>query len=88
MRHELLVGGLAAVAAPDSGAPPAETVDEVRRNDLATVFAAGPQTTRVTRMRADLSQAALANDAGGSDVDGALAGLLGIALLRTFKKKR
>jgi hypothetical protein len=151
--------------APDSGAAPGETVDEVRRNDLATVFAAGPQTTRVTRMRADLSQAALANDlvvgasndqselsrtyqvtqsvhdtvcppfdptqctcaggvgfgddagtgddgggsisdgptgsrpastgcavgptgAGGSDVDGALAGLLGIALLRTLKKKR
>ncbi len=34
----------------------------MREEDLATLFAEGPQSVRVTRMRADLTQAALAND--------------------------
>jgi hypothetical protein len=60
-------GGYAAIPASDAGAPDGggvagESIDDVRRDDLATVFAAGPQTTRITRLRADLSQAALAND--------------------------
>jgi MYXO-CTERM domain-containing protein len=60
-------GGYAAIPTSDAGAGDAgpssgESVDSVRQNDLATVFAAGPGPTRITRMRADLSQAALAND--------------------------
>jgi uncharacterized membrane protein YgcG len=41
---------------------PGETADQVRQQDLATLFAGGPATTRITRLRADLSQAALATD--------------------------
>jgi hypothetical protein len=48
--------------APDGGAIAGQTADQVRAEDLATLFAGGPSTVRVTRMRADLSQAALAND--------------------------
>ena len=40
-----------------------ETADEVRQNDLATLFPGADQgTIRVTRMRADLAHAALATD--------------------------
>ncbi|MGD0528976.1 MAG: DUF2330 domain-containing protein [Polyangiaceae bacterium] len=50
-----------AIPAGDAGA--GETADEVRTNDLATVFPGGDQgTVRITRMRADLSRAALATD--------------------------
>jgi hypothetical protein len=50
-----------AIPAGDAGA--GETADEVRTADLATVFPGGDQgTVRITRMRADLNQAALAND--------------------------
>jgi MYXO-CTERM domain-containing protein len=42
---------------------PAETADEVRQQDLATCFPGSDATeVQITRMRADLSQAALAND--------------------------
>ncbi|HLK39650.1 MAG TPA: DUF2330 domain-containing protein [Polyangiaceae bacterium] len=40
-----------------------ETADQVRKRDLATCFAGGTAyPARITRMRADLAQAALAND--------------------------
>jgi MYXO-CTERM domain-containing protein len=51
--------------APDAAlddAGPGVTAEEARRQDLATLFAADAATVVVTRMRADLSQAALAND--------------------------
>jgi Uncharacterized protein conserved in bacteria (DUF2330) len=53
-----------AVGSTSDGGPgsPGETADQVRQQDLATLFAGGPATTRITRMRADLSQAALATD--------------------------
>jgi hypothetical protein len=38
------------------------TAEQQRQQDLATLFPAGGSTVRVTRMRADLSQTALAND--------------------------
>jgi hypothetical protein len=53
-------GGAAEAGAGDSGA--GETADEVRSRDLATCFPGATSSVRVTRMRADLSQAALAND--------------------------
>jgi hypothetical protein len=46
----------------DGGPTTAQTADQVRQQDLATLFASGPGTVRITRMRADLSQAALADD--------------------------
>jgi MYXO-CTERM domain-containing protein len=49
-------------AIPTTDAGPGETADQVRAIDLATCFPGGGATVRVTRMRADLSQAALAND--------------------------
>lgn len=51
--------------APDAGlddGAPGGTAEEARRRDLATLFAADAPTVVVTRLRADLSQAALAND--------------------------
>ena len=50
----------AAVPAQDGG--PGLTALEVRSQDLNTLFPTGGSATRVTRMRADLSQAALATD--------------------------
>jgi hypothetical protein len=52
------------IAASDAGgdAGAAMTADQVRTQDLATCFPAGGNQVRITRMRADLSQAALAND--------------------------
>jgi MYXO-CTERM domain-containing protein len=50
----------AAAPAPDGG--PGQTALEVRAQDLNTLFPMGPGSARITRMRADLSQAALAND--------------------------
>jgi hypothetical protein len=52
------------VPAPDGGADAgaAKTADQVRMDDLARCFPGGGSRVRVTRMRADLSQAALAND--------------------------
>ncbi|MGD0525990.1 MAG: DUF2330 domain-containing protein, partial [Polyangiaceae bacterium] len=52
-----------AIAADDAG-DPGETAEQVRTNDLATLFpgAESEATVRITRMRADLNQAALAND--------------------------
>jgi hypothetical protein len=48
-------------AGGDGGA--GETAEEVRQQDLATLFPADDTgTVRITRMRADLAQAALAND--------------------------
>jgi hypothetical protein len=57
----------AAVAPIDAGADgapgsPGESADQVRQQDLATLFASGPSTVRITRLSGDLSQAALAND--------------------------
>jgi len=52
-------------AGPDDGgvAAGAQTADEVRQQDLSTCFPGADATeVRVTRMRADLSRAALAND--------------------------
>jgi hypothetical protein len=52
-------------AEADGGGPagPVETADEVRQQDLATCFPDSNATeVQITRMRADLSQAALAND--------------------------
>ena len=169
-----LVGGAtpdsdyAAIPPTDAGADGAagsagQTADQVRQQDLATLFASGPASVRITRIRGDLSQKALATDltlqaandqsvlsntyqvtkfvnapvcqpidpstcpcgltggsssgggltapdggriageapapasssgcamgpgSAGSDVDVALAGLLGVALVRAFKKKR
>jgi hypothetical protein len=54
-----------AVPASDAGgdAGAGETADEVRQNDLATLFPGSDSgTVRITRLRADLNQAALAND--------------------------
>jgi MYXO-CTERM domain-containing protein len=45
-----------------SDAGDASTADQQRQADLATLFPGGSATVRVTRMRADLSRAALAND--------------------------
>ena len=51
-----------AVPADDAGAA-GETADQVRQDDLAAVFPGGDQgVVWVTRMRADLAHAALAND--------------------------
>ena len=50
------------VPAGDGGAD-GETADQVRQNDLATLFPGADQgTIRITRMRADLAHAALATD--------------------------
>jgi hypothetical protein len=49
-----------AVPAADGGA--GETADQVRTADLSTLFPLGTSTVRITRMRGDLSRAALAND--------------------------
>jgi uncharacterized membrane protein YgcG len=46
----------------DGGATVAQTPEQVRQQDLQVLFASGPGTVRITRMRADLSQAALATD--------------------------
>jgi hypothetical protein len=47
----------------DSGSGDGETADQVRQDDLSTLFPAGDQSeVFVTRMRSDLSRAALAND--------------------------
>ncbi|HEY6460867.1 MAG TPA: DUF2330 domain-containing protein, partial [Polyangiaceae bacterium] len=47
----------------DAGSSAGETADQVRQDDLATLFPGGNQgTVRITRMRADLSHAALATD--------------------------
>ena len=53
-----------AIPASDAGDGGAgETADQVRQNDLATLFPGSNQgSLRVTRMRADLAHAALAND--------------------------
>jgi hypothetical protein len=51
-----------AVPALDGGSGGGKTADQVRQDDLATVFPAAGTSVRITRMRADLSQAALAND--------------------------
>ncbi|MDP9148658.1 MAG: DUF2330 domain-containing protein [Myxococcota bacterium] len=51
--------GYTALAAPDGG--PGLTADEARKHDLATLFPS-MASRRITRMRADLSHAALAND--------------------------
>ncbi|HEY3819159.1 MAG TPA: DUF2330 domain-containing protein [Polyangiaceae bacterium] len=54
-----------AVPASDAGGEggSGETAEEVRQNDLATLFPGSDQgTVRITRLRADLNQAALAND--------------------------
>jgi MYXO-CTERM domain-containing protein len=49
-------------AIPTTDAGPGETAEQVRAIDLATCFPAGGANVRITRMRSDLSQAALAND--------------------------
>jgi MYXO-CTERM domain-containing protein len=50
------------IDASDGGSA-GETADQVRQDDLATVFPGGNQgSVRITRMRADLAHAALAND--------------------------
>jgi MYXO-CTERM domain-containing protein len=50
-------------AGDDGGSVAGETADQVRQDDLATLFPGGTQgTVRITRMRADLSHAALATD--------------------------
>jgi MYXO-CTERM domain-containing protein len=50
----------APVPAQDGGV--GQTAAEVRAQDLNTLFPTGGSTVRITRMRGDLSQAALAND--------------------------
>jgi hypothetical protein len=50
----------APIPAPDGG--PGLTAPEVRSQDLNTLFPQGGSSVRITRMRADLSQAALAKD--------------------------
>jgi hypothetical protein len=50
------------VAIPSSDAGPGETAEQVRQMDLATLFPLGGSSVRITRMRADLSRAALADD--------------------------
>ncbi len=49
-------------AVPASDAGPGETADQARTQDLATLFPLGNGTVRITRMRGDLSRAALTND--------------------------
>ncbi len=49
-----------AIPASDAGA--GETADQVRTQDLATLFPLGNGSVRITRMRGDLSRAALTND--------------------------
>jgi hypothetical protein len=52
-----------AIPASDAGDGGAgETADEVRQQDLATLFPDASASVRITRMRADLAHAALAND--------------------------
>jgi hypothetical protein len=47
----------------EGGTTVSETADQVRQDDLSTIFPDGNQgSVRVTRMRADLAHAALAND--------------------------
>jgi MYXO-CTERM domain-containing protein len=63
--EQLVLNGPAApnyTAIPTTDAGPGETAEQVRAIDLATCFPAGGANVRITRMRADLSQAALAND--------------------------
>ena len=60
-------GGGPAIAAStegytDSDAGSSVTAEQQRQQDLATLFPGGAGSVRVTRMRADLSSAALAND--------------------------
>jgi MYXO-CTERM domain-containing protein len=51
------------VVASDAGTGVAgQTADQVRQVDLANLFPAGGASVRITRMRADLAHAALAND--------------------------
>ncbi|MGH7271398.1 MAG: DUF2330 domain-containing protein, partial [Polyangiaceae bacterium] len=52
--------GYTAIPASDAG--PAETPDQARQQDLATLFPSGQAGVRITRMRADLARAALATD--------------------------
>ncbi len=57
----------AAIPPTDAGADgaagsPGQSADQVRQQDLATLFASGPSTVRITRIRGDLSQKALATD--------------------------
>jgi hypothetical protein len=52
-------GGIASVSGADGGGL---TPLEARSQDLLTLFPSGGTTVRITRMRADLSQAALAHD--------------------------
>jgi hypothetical protein len=47
---------------PSTDAGPGETAAQVRQMDLATLFPLGGSSVRITRMRGDLSHAALAND--------------------------
>jgi hypothetical protein len=49
-------------AAPAADGGAGESAYQVRQQDLATLFPSGNATVRVTRMRTDLAQAALAND--------------------------
>jgi Uncharacterized protein conserved in bacteria (DUF2330) len=49
-------------AAPAADGGPGQTPIEVRSQDLNTLFPQGGSSVRITRMRADLSQAALATD--------------------------
>jgi MYXO-CTERM domain-containing protein len=49
-------------AIPTTDAGPGQTADQVRAMDLATLFPLGGSSVRITRMRADLSRAALATD--------------------------
>jgi Uncharacterized protein conserved in bacteria (DUF2330) len=50
-------------AGGDAGSSAGETADQVRSDDLAILFPGGESgTVRITRMRADLAHAALAND--------------------------
>jgi MYXO-CTERM domain-containing protein len=63
--EQLVLNGPAApnyTAIPTTDAGPGQTAEQVRAIDLATCFPAGGANVRITRMRADLSQAALAND--------------------------
>jgi MYXO-CTERM domain-containing protein len=59
----LPVAGAAADAGDGGGVSAGETADQVRQDDLSTLFPPGNlSTVRITRMRGDLSHAALAND--------------------------
>jgi hypothetical protein len=53
-------GAYASAPGPDGG--PGQTALEVRSQDLNTLFPLGGSSVRITRMRADLAQAALATD--------------------------